>query len=97
MHLQRAILRSGSARLWGWVQVRIAAKSGVMSNIDKPGDYAGFPAVCLSVASLHINKLTKPPTRPPPHPYLFSPFSGRFISAYLQDLHVDNSKDVLPV
>ncbi|KAG0591425.1 hypothetical protein M758_1G171900 [Ceratodon purpureus] len=26
-------------------RVRIAAKSGVMSNIDKPGDYAGFPAV----------------------------------------------------
>lgn len=26
-------------------RVRIAAKSGVVSNIDKPGDYAGFPAV----------------------------------------------------
>lgn len=26
-------------------RVRIAAKSGVMANIDTPGDYAGFPAV----------------------------------------------------
>ncbi len=33
--------------LWG--QVRVAAKSGVVSNIEEPGDYAGFPAVCFSL------------------------------------------------
>lgn len=27
-------------------QVRVAAKSGVISSIDTAGDYAGFPAVC---------------------------------------------------
>jgi hypothetical protein len=33
--------------LWG--QVRVAAKSGVVSNIEEPGDYAGFPAVCFFI------------------------------------------------
>jgi UDP-3-O-[3-hydroxymyristoyl] glucosamine N-acyltransferase len=30
-------------------KVRVAAKSGVVSNIEEPGDYAGFPAVCFSL------------------------------------------------
>jgi hypothetical protein len=41
--------------VWGCgAQVRVAAKSGVISSIDTAGDYAGFPAVCPVLLSLYL-------------------------------------------
>ena len=37
------------------LQVRVAAKAGVVNDLKEAGDYAGFPAVHLSYA--HLTKI----------------------------------------